>query len=247
MGQLLNFDQQRYPFEMFSGSHLLAIVTSVLLIVLFYIVRNRLKNEAGTPLRIILTGLLIMSEVSFQYWYYINGRWDLSINLPFQLCSLSLYLCTIMLLTRNYRIFEVTFFVSMTGAFVAILTPELFFGYPHFRFFQFFIAHIAIVLSCLYMVWIEGYKPHFTSVFKSLAALNIIAFFVFLVNIAIGANYMFLLHKPVNASPIDFLGPYPWYIFSLEAVAFLLFSLLYLPFYFSKKKSTSNTGLHQNQ
>jgi hypothetical integral membrane protein (TIGR02206 family) len=91
----------------------------------------------------------------------------------------------------------------------------------------------------LYMVWIEGYRATCNSVLKSLAALNLIAFLVFLVNIFLEANYMFLLHKPVNASPIDFLGPYPWYIFSLEAVAFILFSLLYVPFYYDKKKKLS--------
>ncbi|WP_421384859.1 TIGR02206 family membrane protein [Bacillus salacetis] len=239
MREVLNFNREGYPFVMYSPSHLLAIAASVLLIIIFYLARNKIKNRVENLVRYILIGLLIFGEVSFQYWYYINEKWDLTINLPFQLCSLSLYLCTIMLLTRSYRIFEISFFVSMTGAFIAILTPELFFGFPHFRFFQFFIAHIAIVLSCLYMVWIEGYRAEYTSVLKSLAALNIIAFLVFLVNIALGANYMFLLHKPVNASPIDFLGPYPWYIFSLEAVAFLLFSLLYLPFYYSRKKNVS--------
>lgn len=239
MRDILNFDQESYPFEMFSPVHILAIGTSILLIIIFYLGRNRIKDDWKESTRYILVGLLIFGEVSFQYWYYLNDRWDMTINLPFQLCSLSLYLCAIMLLTRSYRIFEISFFVSMTGAFVAILTPELFFGFPHFRFFQFFIAHIAIVLSCLYMVWIEGYRATYTSVFKSLAALNLLAFLVFLLNITIGANYMFLRHKPVNASPIDFLGPYPWYIFSLEAVAFILFSLLYLPFHYSKKKNYS--------
>jgi hypothetical integral membrane protein (TIGR02206 family) len=224
---------------MYSPSHLLAIGASILLIVLFFLARNSLKSRLRNPIRYLLIGLLIFGEVSFQYWYYINDRWDLTVNLPFQLCSLSLYLCSIMLLTKSYRIFEISFFVSMTGAFIAILTPELFFGFPHFRFFQFFIAHIAIVLSCLYMVWIEGYRATYSSVLKSLAALNLIAFLVFLVNIFLEANYMFLLHKPVNASPIDFLGPYPWYIFSLEAVAFILFSLLYVPFYYDKKKKLS--------
>ncbi|MGD6803659.1 TIGR02206 family membrane protein [Rossellomorea aquimaris] len=234
--EILNFDSEGYPFVMFSMSHLMAIGTSIMLMVLFYLARDRIIAHGRQLIRYLLIALLIFGEVSFQYWYFINDRWDTAINLPFQLCSLSLYLCTFMLLTRSYRIFEISFFVSMTGAFVAILTPELFYGFPHFRYFQFFIAHIAIILSCLYMVWIEGCRATYSSVLKSLAALNIIAFFVFLINIAIDANYMFLLHKPVNASPIDLLGPYPWYILSLEAVAFILFSLLYLPFHLSKKK-----------
>lgn len=240
MKEILNFDYDRYPFELFSISHLVAIVFTFLLIASFYMLKDLIKSRWKKPIQMLLITLLVFGEVSFQYWYYVNDKWDLSINLPFQLCSLSLYLCTIMLLTKSYRIFEISFFVSMTGAFVAIITPELFFGFPHFRYFQFFTAHIAIVLSCLYMVWIEEYTVTYASVLKSLAALNIIAFFIFLINITIDANYMFLVHKPVNPSPIDLLGPYPWYIFSLEAVAFVLFSLVYLPFSHLKKRLFSH-------
>ncbi|WP_456271375.1 YwaF family protein [Bacillus sp. AK031] len=236
MREFLNFDYENYPFDLFSNSHLLAISMMFLLVLGLFWFREEIIASWKKPLRFLLIGLLVFGEISFQYWYFVNDKWDISINLPFQLCSLSLYLCTIMLLTRSFRIFEISFFVSMTGAFVAMITPELFFGFPHFRYFQFFIAHTAIVLSCLYMVWIEGFRVTYASVFKSLAALNIIAFFVFLIDIAIDANYMFLAHKPINASPIDFLGPYPGYIFSLEAVALLLFSLLYLPFYILEKR-----------
>lgn len=43
-------------------------------------------------------------------------------------------------------------------------------------------------------------------------------------------NYMFLKAKPVNGSLLDILGPYPWYIISLEVVAFVIFVVLWLVF-----------------
>jgi hypothetical integral membrane protein (TIGR02206 family) len=179
--------------------------------------------------------LLFLSELFFQYWYFINDKWDLAINLPFQLCSLSIYLCMIMLITKSYRIFELTFFVSMSGAFVAMITPELFFGFPHMRFFQFFIAHLAIVVSCLYMLWVEKYQISFHSLIRAFVGLNILAIFVFIINKLLGANYMFLIHKPINPSIIDLLGPYPWYILSLELISFILFIILYIPFHYKNK------------
>lgn len=78
------------------------------------------------------------------------------------------------------------------------------------------------------MLWIEGFKPTFKSVIKAFITLNILAGFVFITNQIIGSNYMFLSRKPSNVSIIDFLGPYPWYILSLEVVALTLFILLYL-------------------
>lgn len=231
--EILNFRYGEYPFELFSVSHIAAIVVSVGCMMGLYISRNQIQ---GSLLKWLLVVLLILSEVSFQAWYFINGHWDFTINLPFQLCSLSLYLCTIMLLTNSYRIFEVSFFASMSGAFIAILTPELFFGFPHFRYFQFFLAHLTICLACLYMVWVEKFSLTFGSLIRAFLALNGIAIVAYTVNKLVGANYMFLMHKPNNASPIDYLGEYPWYLISLEAISFFIFLILYAPFFLIRRK-----------
>lgn len=234
--ELMNFRYEEYPFELFSVSHVVAMVVSLGCMIGLYVLRNRLIDKGKGGLKWFLVVLLISSEALFQMWYFINDQWDVAINLPFQLCSISLYLCTIMLITKNYRIFEISFFASMIGAFVAIVTPELFFGFPHFRYFQFFIAHLAIVLSCLYMVWIEGFTLTFRSMVRAFIALNLIAVIAFMVNRLVGANYMFLSHKPYNASPLNYLGEYPYYLLALEGVALILFSIIYLPFYLFKNR-----------
>ncbi|RBP06631.1 putative integral membrane protein (TIGR02206 family) [Rossellomorea aquimaris] len=241
--EFMNFRYEEYPFELFSVSHVVAVIVSFGCMIGLYVFRDRLSGSGKGVLKWLLVVLLVLSEALFQVWYLLNDQWDVAINLPFQLCSISLYLCTIMLITKNYRIFEISFFASMTGAFIAIVTPELFFGFPHFRYFQFFLAHLAIVISCLYMVWIEGFTLTFRSMVRAFIALNLIAVIVFMVNRLVGANYMFLSHKPYNASPIDYLGEYPYYLLALEGVAVILFSLLYLPFYlFKNRKSGGNVN-----
>jgi hypothetical integral membrane protein (TIGR02206 family) len=51
-----------------------------------------------------------------------------------------------------------------------------------------------------------------------------------IINWLIGSNYLFIAHKPATASLIDVLGPWPWYILSLEAIGLVLCLLLYLPY-----------------
>lgn len=225
-----------YPFKLFSISHIIAIILTLVGVLFLFLVRNRITPKGKLVLKVGLIASLFLSELTFQLWYLLRGEWTIETNLPFQLCSLSLYLCVIMLLMGSYRLFEVTYFASMAGALIAVITPELFYGFPHIRYFQFFIAHAAIILSAFYMIWMEGFHVTFISVIRAFISLNAIALMVYFIDRITGANYMFLAHKPYNMSPIDYLGPYPWYLLSLEFVAFFVFLLLYLPFFLYNKR-----------
>ncbi|MDV2583018.1 YwaF family protein [Alkalibacillus haloalkaliphilus] len=240
MWGLFSFDRAGYPFELFGLPHIaMLFLTFVVAIYIFYN-RNKIREHSTIAWTYSLVAILILGEVTFHVWYFVHGEWDMTVNLPLQLSSISMYLCAAMLLTKDYRMFEVAFFVSMTGALIAMITPELFFGYPHMRFFQFFISHMAIVLACLYMLWVERFKPTFRSVLRAFIALNIIAFVVWNINNVLGSNYMFLNGKPNSATFIDYLGPYPWYILSLEVIAIGLFLIIYGFVYWTENKIKSS-------
>lgn len=220
------------PFKMFSTEHSITIAIIVLCSLLLFLYRERImKNESlKHAIRYGIILLLIVSEVSLNVWYVFTDSFDMRYSLPFQLCSISVYLSTIMLFTKKQVLFEIVYFAGIGGALMAILTPELFYSFPHYRFMHFFIAHAAILLACFYMVWVEKRKPTLLSLAKSFVFVNIMAMVAFIVNIVTGGNYMFVGAKPTNGSIIDFLGPYPWYILSLEVVVIVYFSILYLPY-----------------
>lgn len=218
---------------LFSTSHIVSLSITIALLLVLYLFRNKTWMKLGGRWLIIFG--LAGSEIWLNYWYFSTGMWDIRYTLPFQLCSISLYLCIWMLLTRQKLVFEVVYFLGVGGALQALLTPELFYDFPHFRFLHFFIAHISIIFAIFYMLWVEKFQVQFKSVWKAFAALNVIALVVFLVNKLTGGNYMFLAQKPTNASLIDFLGPYPWYILTLELVVLIIFLFLYAPFYIREK------------
>lgn len=224
---------------LFSASHLVSLCITLALLLFLFLLRNKAWLKLSGRWLIILG--LAGSEIWLNYWYFSTNMWDIRYTLPFQLCSISLYLCVWMLVTRQKWVFEVVYFLGVGGALQALLTPELFYDFPHFRFLHFFIAHISIILAVFYMIWVEKLQVNFKSVWKAFAALNVIALTVFIVNRLTGGNYMFLAKKPTNASLIDFLGPYPWYILTLELVVLIVFLLLYAPFFFKgKTKSKSH-------
>ena len=122
-----------------------------------------------------------------------SGKWifELATSLPFELCTISLLLASIMIVTKSYRIYEIVFFTGIIGASQAILTPNLQYAFPHFRFIEYFIAHILLIWAPLFMTWVEGYRPTLQSIKRTMIFLNILIPLVSFVNYKTGGNYMF--------------------------------------------------------
>lgn len=226
------------PFVLFSMTHLLTLLTIFSIIVFIYVFRNQLRENAlNRYTRMIMAIILILSEFSLHIWLWEIGDWTVQYSLPFHLSSISVILSAALLLTKNYSLFEFTYFAGIGSAIQAIITPDLSaYTFPHFRYIHFFLSHGGIVIANLFFVFVEKYKPTFKSVWKAFMYLNLYTFFVFLLNYFVKGNYMFISEKPVNPSIIDFLGPWPFYILPLEGIALISFFILYLPFWIAQKR-----------
>lgn len=220
---------------MFSVEHWSAIAAFILFILLLFFARNRwLQSEKGLLRGERLFGLsLLVIDILYHIWLLQTDRWELRNSLPLELCSISLLLTILLLWTGNRFIYQFVFFAGIGGAIQAMLTPVLDMNYPHFRYFHFFYTHAGIILTALYFTWVKGYRPTFKGILTTMLALNILLPFVFWINSLVDGNYMFLQKKPTGGSLLDFLGPYPYYILSLEFVAFIIF--IFLWFLFKKK------------
>ncbi|MGB8955976.1 MAG: TIGR02206 family membrane protein [Tumebacillaceae bacterium] len=232
MGQYFDPSYAGGSFVLFSFGHNVSMLVTVLAVLFVRHFRRELREtRAGNAFRYGLAALLLLSEASLDTWLAWTGQYTLDYALPLQLCSISLFLSVIMLLTKNYTVFEFTYLAGMGGALQAIITPDLgSYGYPHFRTWEFFIAHGAIVVACFYMIFVERYRPTFASLWRAFLLLNGTAVLVGLIDWLTGGNYMFLAHKPYNPSLLDLLGPWPWYLLVLEGIAVVMFLILYAPF-----------------
>lgn len=221
------------PFVIWQTTHIITIIIIFLIVLFLFVFRKQLMPYR----RLIRIGIglaLFLSRLSLDIWYIMTDQWSIRSSLPLELCSIASLVCGIMLLTKNRHLFEILYFIAIGGAIQAILTPDLNFGFPQYRYIQFFLDHLLLLISPLMMIWLYGYSITRKSLLKSLITLNAIAGIVFVVNILSSANYMFLREKPSAGSLLDFLGPYPYYILALEFVTIIIFFILYIPFMLSK-------------
>jgi|SRR5690349_10407742 len=142
---------QGAAFELFGTTHFAALGVLVVLNLSLLRFKNA-SDGAQSGIRWMLAFVLLVNEIAWHYWNYMVGRWTIQTMLPLHLCSLLVWTGALMLITKNYRIYEFMYFIGIAGAIQALTTPGLgIYGFPHFVFFQYFISHGLILTSAIYM------------------------------------------------------------------------------------------------
>jgi hypothetical integral membrane protein (TIGR02206 family) len=244
MGQYFAEDYTGEPFQLFGAGHLIAIFIIILINLTFIWLRKSKDQKLKDRVRYAIAVLLLISEGSWHIWNIAIGEWTIQTHLPFHLCSVLVWTSLLMLLTKNYHIFEFAYFLGIAGASQAVLTPEAgIYGFPHYRVFQTLTAHGSIVTAAIFMTVVEGYRPYWSSLRRVFIWGNIYMIIVTGINLLLGSNYLYTLHKPETASLMDFLGPWPFYLLSLELVALTLCLLLYLPWVIKDRRAEQALNL----
>jgi len=219
------------PFQLFGTPHLIAlgIVAALNLSLVFF--RSPASQNLRQWIRYGLALLLLVNETFYHLWKVMTEQWTLQEMLPFHLCTIMVYLSAFMLITRNKTLYHYLYFLGIGAAMQALITPNAErWGFPHFRFFQTMISHGSIITAAVYMTLVERYRPHLKDIGKILIGMNIYMAAVQCVNVAIGSNYLWIARKPDFSSIIDYLGPWPWYILSMELFGIAVCLVLYIPF-----------------
>ena len=151
-------------------------------------------------------------------------------NLPLHLCGMTVTLGAFMLWFRSYRLYEVLYFWGTGGALVALLTPDVVQAFPHPVFVLFFLSHGLGILAVMFATLVMGFRPRAKSLLVVMPVTAAYALLMYPVNLLLGSNYLFLLAKPAQPSPLDWFGPWPSYLPALVAMAAVALVLLYVPF-----------------
>lgn len=213
-------------FVPFSLSHLLMLGLVLAGFAFLVAKQKQLQNSPAffSQLRWTLFALLLISEISYQVWAFSNDVWSFSGYVPLHLCGIASITAMIGLVTLRPIWIQISFFIGILPAFLALITPELPHGYEHYRFWKFFIHHMSIPWACLFLALRKPSAITLRSVFTVYFLLVVYALVIgFLVNPLAGSNYLYLSQLPDAATPLSFFGSGIWYYLNLGIAAFLLF------------------------
>lgn len=219
-------------FQPYGLAHLTVIfVTIGLPFVLAAIVRRTRSKKLERMIVIALSVLLVLNYVAYMMLVGRFGAVSWQQVLPLQLCDWGMIVVIVAMLTGKQRWFEVAYFWGLGGTLQAVLTPNLPYGFPDFRFFSFFISHAGIIIGVIFLMLVHKHRPRPMSILRVFAWTELYFVITVVADAITGVNYGFLLHKPEAFSILSFLSnSRPLYLVQMHDVALLFFIALYLPF-----------------
>ena len=219
-------------FILFSNEHLITVgigfISCILLVFLGFFTEK--KATFAKIVAIVVLGVKI-AELLFRHHYYGETVAQL---LPLHLCPIVIILSIFMMFFHSEVLFQPVYFWSI-GAFFAILMPDIRDGMSNFASQSFFITHFFILFSTAYAFVHFRFRPTKVGFLCSFLLLVTLAFIMYFVNNKLGTNFLYVNHPPVTKSLMDFMGPWPYYIFSLAGIDIAISFFMYLPFRKNKK------------
>ena len=219
-------------FILFSNEHLITVgigfISCILLVFLGFFTEK--KATFAKIIAIAVLGVKI-AELLFRHHYYGETVAEL---LPLHLCPIVIILSIFMMFFHSEVLFQPVYFWSI-GAFFAILMPDIRDGMSNFASQSFFITHFFILFSTAYAFVHFRFRPTKAGFLCSFLLLVTLAFIMYFVNNKLGTNFLYVNHPPVTKSLMDFMGPWPYYIFSLAGIDIAISFFMYLPFRKNKK------------
>ncbi|WP_162785255.1 TIGR02206 family membrane protein [Bacillus sp. P14.5] len=143
------------------------------------------------------------------------------------------------------KCFYFYYYIGLIPPILALITPDLIYDYPHYRFLKFFLHHMAIPLMAVYLLKTKEYTLPFNSIWKGMLMLNIMIFPIYLLNKLLGSNYFFLNGPPEGETALSLFGSGLRYYINLELAALVIFFTSFLLYKAAVYVSSARRPLNQ--
>ena len=154
------------------------------------------------------------------------GDWTVQDFLPLHLCNISYFICILVLLNKIQWMYEWTLLLALPSALNALITPELIWGSNEWHIFEYYFMHGSLILVPFYLMFVMKYKLRILSWWKTFLRAQIVVLIVFLLNLILDTNYMFLFFKPSVNNPL-IIGDWPFYILFVQLIGLLHILIIY--------------------
>ena len=226
-------------FSAFGPSHLTVLaVFAIGAAALVWTGRRQTESQAQHLGRVL--GALIMAIFGVALVYKLVQP-SIASSVPLQLCDLAELVAAYALWSRRDWAFTLTYYWGLPLSSQALITPDLDGpDFPSHSFLTFFALHLLIVWTAIYLTWGQGMRPGWRSYRFAVVTTLAWGAFTLVFNTIAGTDYGFLNRKPANASLLDFLGPWPFYVLAEVVIVGAVWALMTWPWERKRRKSPTS-------
>ena len=223
------------PLNLLGTSHIIFTAACFAVIVLL----PRLFIEKSYTSKYFLIAIIIsLMMINHGMDFYFEGYQDqLKLGLPIHLCDFSSAAIILYFFTKRREFFLFAFFAGISGAGMAILTPDSEYGFPNIHYVRHMIGHTMILLGVSYAIIIDSQRPYLKDVHKTLFVLSLLLLLMYFINYLLGppANYWYVAEKPPGFNVTSLMRDAPYHMIDLYILAVIVCYLIYAPYYFIDK------------
>jgi hypothetical integral membrane protein (TIGR02206 family) len=212
--------------QQLSAEHIAALIVTATAAGLSARAARRHAGRWVVPVSRGLALLILTAYLAEQLAYAVRGSWTLDFNLPLQLTDAVVLVSILALLSPRPLLVELVYFWALSASLQAVLTPDLSYAFPSIFYFTYFTTHSGAVVAACFLVFGRRLLPRPWAVWRVYALTAAFAALAGLGNLLTGGNYMFLREKPEDASLLDLMGAWPWYVLSAAALGLAMFLAL---------------------
>jgi hypothetical integral membrane protein (TIGR02206 family) len=225
-------------FSVYGPSHLtMLVVFAIGSAALVWIGRRQTESQARLFGRVLGALTMVMFGVALVYKV---TQPNIAHSVPLQLCDLAELAAAYALWSQRKWAFTLVYYWGLPLSSQALITPDLNApDFPGHEFLTFFGLHLLVVWAAIYLTWGRGMRPGWRG--YRFAVVTTLAWggFTFIFNTIAGTDYGFLNGKPHNASMLDFLGPWPFYVVVEVVIVGAVWALMTWPWELKRRRQSS--------
>ncbi|MFL2714992.1 MAG: TIGR02206 family membrane protein [Gammaproteobacteria bacterium] len=223
-------------FRLSSPSHI--IFTIICMTIIFVLPRFFVnKSSSSKNILIIAIVVLILTNQTMDFFREGYGINNWKLGLPLHLCDFSSASIILYFYTKRREFFLFAFFAGISGAGMAILTPDVKYSFPHIDYLRHMIGHSMILLGVAYAIIIDNHRPQLKDVHRVLAVLSVFLLLMYPINNFLGspANYWYVVEKPPGFNVTDLMSDAPYHMIDIYMLTVMVCYLIYLPYFIKDK------------
>jgi len=223
-------------FILFGSQHISALSTVIAVSVATPIVLRTANNiEVKKFVSMVLAILLILHELIKPFYrYYLFGH-ELLLVFPIHICHLAAISMGLFLILKKEFLFEIAYFWGLSGNLLAMVTPDMKYGFPNLEFTMFYFGHGLLLFSILFACVCLRTNLRWSSILRVFIATILILPAMYGLNIALesyqpNVNYWYLMITPGPDTILSLFPEPPWHIPYVAVTALLIFIVSFIPY-----------------